>query len=790
MSYADFRNGLQSFNEYVSTENQSLNLAGDYDNAVVRVELGQSPKQLICDILAGKWPPLPQIQFCLDVNLSIVQGLAAGVHIGLASALGACREGLQAFNEHTSLSSTLARLNMIIGEAAAVASMINICNSPINPVPIPNLIETIMGSFLGKGEAILNKLGRLVPGRLNVCYDPVTGKIGHDAYASVALLDEIRQALEAGFDITGIVDEWMAQLYSIRDDFAYIISLENNAASAAVEAQGLGKTVDTVTALADNTPRISISSVIANSTHAPKRTVKSNKYKNTDGSTVTGTVPNGTLEETTNTIEIALKFTEKMNPSTITGRLDTDTTPLNTGRYGTMAVVVDNNELVCSIGPIRTDENYTTFKAIFVVPTSSVPTSGTKDAQLKIGSNGRDDNGGVNLVVPKTETDKEMLPGDEQTIDFKIAPAEDATAATDVVRMGVPGDMILGIPEFTSVNEPMTDVVDLFAIFKQLSGYPVQTTDGSVKSNVFKALLDDSTIATLASGENYIAPVYTSVPEYDYCGNIIGYKTEFTQGALAGDTPTTVAAMATNLLIPPTIVNTSPSTGVTGVFIDTTITITFSQEMDPSTFTTGDVRTTWKPSKTYSNGDIVEYLGTKYKSTANNNVRNPPPGSASWTQLSAAQTGAGTGTVRFKKGTEYLTGFTISYNAGSKQLVISPASNLVAGTQYHVQIIGSSSAVPDETSPVENMSGVPMSATFGFSFTTSSSGETQSSGVVVSAAGGTVGLPSYTKTQLAALAVTGADAGSMAWCSDANGGASTAVYNGTKWVKVSDGTDV
>ena len=65
MSYADFKNGLQSFNEYVKAENQSLNLAGSYDNAVARVEIGPNMKQMICDLLAGKFPPrLPQIQFC------------------------------------------------------------------------------------------------------------------------------------------------------------------------------------------------------------------------------------------------------------------------------------------------------------------------------------------------------------------------------------------------------------------------------------------------------------------------------------------------------------------------------------------------------------------------------------------------------------------------------------------------------------------------------------------------------------------------------------------------------
>ena len=131
----------------------------------------------------------------------------------------------------------------------------------------------------------------------------------------------------------------------------------------------------------------------------------------------------------------------------------------------------------------------------------------------------------------------------------------------------------------------------------------------------------------------------------------------------------------------------------------------------------------------------------------------------------------------------------MSYSTGNRQLTISPSANLTANTGYTVEIIGTLPANAG-ISPVENTSGVPMANTFTFSFTTSTTGDTQSSSVVVSASGGTVGLPSYTKAQLALLSVTASDAGSMAWCSDATGGASTAVYNGTKWVKVSDGTDV
>ena len=260
------------------------------------------------------------------------------------------------------------------------------------------------------------------------------------------------------------------------------------------------------------------------------------------------------------------------------------------------------------------------------------------------------------------------------------------------------------------------------------------------------------------------------------------------------DTPATVAAMATNLLIPPVITTTSPSTGATGTFIDTTITITFSQEMDPSTFTTGDVRTTWNANKTYGQSDTVEYNGIIFTSNLATNKGFVPGVSNNWVQTTAAQTGAGTGTVRLKTGSTYLSAFTITYNSGSRQLIITPSSNLNAGTTYNVEIIGSNTASTANTSPVENTSGVPMALTFSFSFTTSATGATQQAGVVVSAAGGTVGLPSYTVAQLLLLSVTNSDAGSMAWVTnDYSSGSTqstTAVYNGSNWVRVDNGTQI
>ena len=145
----------------------------------------------------------------------------------------------------------------------------------------------------------------------------------------------------------------------------------------------------------------------------------------------------------------------------------------------------------------------------------------------------------------------------------------------------------------------MNDVVTLFSLWKQLSGYPIQKTDGSNLETIFHAIFSDETVSTLNSGENYTAPVFTTTPEYDYCGNVIGYKTEFVQGSIETSDTTKATQLDSLVSIPPTVKSVTPAVSATGVFTDVTIKVIFSQDMDSESFTTRDNRTSWKPTKTY-----------------------------------------------------------------------------------------------------------------------------------------------------------------------------------------------
>ena len=107
MAYSDFKDNLQTFNNYISAEKHSVGLEGTYgDSTVVRAEIGGNMKTMICNLLAGNGlKPMPQIQICLDMNLNELMGLASA-NAALMGAVGACRSALQAFNVHTGLSAT------------------------------------------------------------------------------------------------------------------------------------------------------------------------------------------------------------------------------------------------------------------------------------------------------------------------------------------------------------------------------------------------------------------------------------------------------------------------------------------------------------------------------------------------------------------------------------------------------------------------------------------------------------------------------------------------------------
>ena len=251
MSYADFSNNLNSYTQYLQG-GQSIPLGGGAGFGV-KVEMGPGMKRAICNMLAGKgFQPLPDIPICLDLNINQLMGLP-GLNAGLMGALGAARDALDAFNEHTAIGPTLARLNAIIAQIAHIANMINFCNEPINPPPIPNFLEDSFGSFLGAGEKILSKLGTVIPDKAAVCYDYRTGQVNIDAYVPDldSVLAEIRALAEEGLAALSFaqLQKWMETLYAIREEFLSLIEKENNLAAGGVEktAQGflaLGQAAD------------------------------------------------------------------------------------------------------------------------------------------------------------------------------------------------------------------------------------------------------------------------------------------------------------------------------------------------------------------------------------------------------------------------------------------------------------------------------------------------------------------------------------------------------------------
>ena len=336
---------------------------------------------------------------------------------------------------------------------------------------------------------------------------------------------------------------------------------------------------------------------------------------------------------------------------------------------------------------------------------------------------------------------------------------------------------------------------NILTIWNQLAGYPVQRTDGTILTNIFDAFLDEDSIALASAGESYIAPVYTQVAEKDYCGNVIGYKYEFTQGSL--ETPDAIAAGTVTTLASerPRVLEVIPSSGDITVVIDSTVQVRFNQDMDFSTFTLGDTRTTWDATKTYSIGDIIEYNGAEYSSNVDSNINQVPPTSTSyWTATSnVAVLTAGSGSIKFKNTTtgEFETGGTLSYT--NKLLTYTPAENMIASNIYQITIVGQNTSAMyptigssvDHVSPVENTSGIAMASTFQSTFTINTAGNSTAT-LTVSSAAGTIKTPSYTVAELNALAAfySANDQGSQAWCSNETGGACMVVYNGTNWVRI------
>ena len=164
---ADF----QSAANYLKNTNVDLVTSTTVDVGTGEVEARTtsfSLREIICSLLAGNGILLPNLQLCLKINIGRLLGIS-GIPPELYKALQEAEDALDEFIAHTNIDNVLGRLNAAIAEFAAIANMINFCGTPINPKPIPNVLEDLFGSYLGTGKELLDKLGTMLDSDIGGC---------------------------------------------------------------------------------------------------------------------------------------------------------------------------------------------------------------------------------------------------------------------------------------------------------------------------------------------------------------------------------------------------------------------------------------------------------------------------------------------------------------------------------------------------------------------------------------------------------------------------------------------
>ena len=229
---SEFVGGLQNASDYLNrtTIDIPTSVTADLNSGTILASTtGFSLKEIICSLLAGNGIKLPNLQFCLKINLSRLLNIP-GMLAPLYNALSAASEALDKFIAHTNIDNILARLNAAIAEFAAIANMINFCGSPIVPRPIPNVLRDTMGSFLGKGKDLLDRLGTMLDGDIGGCIS-LDGKFNPNLFTG-GILKDLSAWVDDFSSMPGsVLDSFVSELNAFANDIDNLIEFENNFAS-------------------------------------------------------------------------------------------------------------------------------------------------------------------------------------------------------------------------------------------------------------------------------------------------------------------------------------------------------------------------------------------------------------------------------------------------------------------------------------------------------------------------------------------------------------------------------
>jgi hypothetical protein len=200
-NFTDFPNGIDA-EIYLSAQSSvNAQLSGsvaDISRLIISAELDSILKEIICSLLAGRGLKLPNIQICISLNLNQLLGLP-NLQGLLFDALTSLAASLSNFLDHTKIESVLGRINGVLANISNIANMINFCSSPIDPIAIPNVLESVMQSFLGAGIDLLSRIGTIEIGSINTCL--IDGQFNSSAFSG-GLLGTISDNITAVTDGT------------------------------------------------------------------------------------------------------------------------------------------------------------------------------------------------------------------------------------------------------------------------------------------------------------------------------------------------------------------------------------------------------------------------------------------------------------------------------------------------------------------------------------------------------------------------------------------------------------
>ena len=164
MPLTDFPNGLRDAADYLNPGRHLQDLpdpVGELERLIPPTLQDAELKEIICQMMAGGGFLLPNSQIAIYQNLANLLDILSGG--ALYDILGPLLDLYETYLYHNSIDSVLGRLGDRTNEISSVASMLNFCNQPLDPVPIPTMLEGSMESFLGSGQDIIDQLGTFAP---------------------------------------------------------------------------------------------------------------------------------------------------------------------------------------------------------------------------------------------------------------------------------------------------------------------------------------------------------------------------------------------------------------------------------------------------------------------------------------------------------------------------------------------------------------------------------------------------------------------------------------------------